>query len=91
MKIQIAETLLERYFGLSKVVIDGKEVLVHYGTMSKGDETLEVADFVINAAGGQAHSNITRCPPQIRKDFAAVFQANPLRSSYIHVTGASET
>jgi hypothetical protein len=46
------DELLERYFGQSVVVIDGKPVQVHQGIMPKGDEALEVADFVIQGAGG---------------------------------------
>src|SRR5262245_21374466 len=38
-----ADQLLEKYFGGSVVVIDGKRVRVHHGLMPKGDEALEVA------------------------------------------------
>jgi hypothetical protein len=45
------DKLLEKYFGGSVVVIDGKRVRVHHGLMPKGDEALEVADFIVQAAG----------------------------------------
>jgi hypothetical protein len=42
--------LLEKYFGESVVIIDGRRVNVHQGIMDKGDEALEVADFRLPAA-----------------------------------------
>ncbi len=75
------DELLERYFGPSTVVIDGKSVNVHHGIMPKGDEALEVADFVIQTAGGQARHGIKPGRP-VRRDFEVVFRSNPLRSSF---------
>jgi hypothetical protein len=49
--------------------------------MSKGDEALEVADFVVQAAGGQARHGIEPDHP-VRRDFEIVFRANPLWSSF---------
>ncbi len=41
------DSLLETYFGPSTVTIDGRQVNVHHAIMPKGDEALEVADFVV--------------------------------------------
>ena len=35
------------------MVIDGRRVNAHHGIMDKGDEALEVADFIVQAAGRQ--------------------------------------
>jgi hypothetical protein len=81
------DALLQRYFGPSSVTIDGKPVRVHHGIMPKGDEALEVADFIIQAAGGQAR----RGPPSggaARKDFEVIFQTDPLLTSFMFVEGA---
>jgi hypothetical protein len=75
------DELLEQYFGPSIVTIDGKQVNVHHGILPKGDEALEVADFVVHAAGGQARHGIKPDRP-VRRDFEAVFLANPLWSSF---------
>jgi hypothetical protein len=76
------DELLEKYFGPSIVTIDGRQVKVHHGIMPKGDEALEVADFVAQAAGGQARHGIQPGQP-VRRDFEAVFRANPLWSSFM--------
>jgi hypothetical protein len=75
------DELLEKYFGPSIVTIDGKQVKVHHGIMPKGDEALEVADFVVQAAGGQARHGLKPGRP-VRRDFEAVFRAKPLWSSF---------
>jgi len=76
------DELLERYFGPSIVTIEGKNVPVHHCIMPKGDEALEVADFIIQAAGGQARHRIQPEQP-VRKDFEVIFRANPDWSSFI--------
>jgi hypothetical protein len=50
------------------------------------DEALEVADFVIQAAGGQTRHGI-RPGSGVRRDFEVVFRSNPLWSSF-HAIGA---
>jgi hypothetical protein len=73
--------LLEKYFGPSIVHIGDTEVKVHHAIMPKGDEALEVADFVIQSAGCQAKRGIA--PGfRVRRDFEVVFRANPLWSSF---------
>jgi hypothetical protein len=81
------DELLEQYFGPSIVKIDGKQVAVHHGIMPKGDESLEVADFIVQAAGGQARHSI-KPGGAVRRDFDAVFRSNPLWSSFIDCTEA---
>jgi hypothetical protein len=76
--------LLEKYFGESVVIVDGKQVPAHHGIMPKGDEALEVADFIIQAAGGQARRGIQRNSP-VRRDFEVIFRSNSLWSSFFHV------
>ena len=49
--------------------------------MDKGDETLEVADFIVQAAGRQALWGITP-GRRIRRDFEVIFRTNPLWSSF---------
>jgi hypothetical protein len=82
------DKLLQQYFGPSVVKIDGRRVNVHHGILSKGDEALEVADFVVQAAGGQARRGIRPDRP-IRRDFEVIFHANPLWSSFMAVDEVS--
>jgi hypothetical protein len=63
------DELLDKYFGESVVVMDGRRLKVHHGIMDKGDEALEVADFIVQAAGGQARRGVTPGGP-VRRDFA---------------------
>jgi hypothetical protein len=84
---QRGDALLERYFGESTVVIDGKRVQAHHGIMPKGDEALEVADFIVQAAGGQARHGL-KPGSRPRRDFELIFRSNPLWSSFIGVDSA---
>jgi hypothetical protein len=81
------DPLLQKYFGDTVVQINGREVPVHHVLAPKGDETLEVADFIVHAVGGQARSGIEFGRP-IRRDFAAIFHGNKLWSSFIAVNTA---
>jgi hypothetical protein len=72
---------LDRYFGESVVVIDGNRIPVHHGIMQKGDEALEVADFVVQAAGNQARRGLEP-GKRVRKDFEVIFHSNSLWSSF---------
>jgi hypothetical protein len=78
------DALLERYFGESVVIIDGRRLPTHHCIMPKGDEALEVADFIIQAAGAQARRRIQPDAP-VRRDFEVVFRSNSLWSSYLGV------
>jgi len=77
-----ADPLLEAYFGESVVHIDGQRAPVHHGIMPRGDEAPEVADFIVQAAGGQARHGIQPNRP-VRRDFEVIFRANPLWQSFI--------
>jgi hypothetical protein len=82
------DELLEKYFGESVVVIDGKRVNAHHGIMDKGDEALEVADFIVQAAGRQALLGITP-GRRVRRDFDVIFRTNPLWSSFHGIESAA--
>jgi hypothetical protein len=82
--------LLEKYFGESVVVIDGKRVPAHHGIMPKGDEALEVADFIIHTAGGQARRGFHPNRP-VRRDFELIFRSNPLWSSFFHAVACDRS
>ena len=51
------------------------------------DEGLEVADFVVQAAGRHARA-LANGEAGFGKDFKAVFQANPQLSSFIAIDSA---
>jgi len=83
------DPLLERYFGKSVVVIDGQRVPTRHALMPKGDEALEVADFVVHAAAGQARRGMVG-DARPRRDFDAVFRTNPLWTSFIAIDAATQ-
>ena len=77
------DALVQRYFSDIVVTIAGARVPIHLGIMPKwaGDEALEVADFVVHAAGRQGRRWDTG-DERFRLDFKSVFHANPLWSSF---------
>jgi hypothetical protein len=81
---QRGDALLERYIGKLTVKAGGREIPVRQGLMEKrlGDPALEVADFVINAAGGQAH-HWSRRRSGFRRDFQAVFHVPGFLTSFL--------
>ena len=84
------DRLVEKHFGGTVVRIEGTVIPVHKALIPKsaGLAELEVADFVMHAAGrraAQLHRNPTTLQPP-GKDFVAVFHSNPNLNSYMHVT-----
>jgi hypothetical protein len=82
------DQLIARVFGRTVVQINHKQVPVHKALIRKahGMPELDVADFVMHAAGRRA-ANLHRDPTaRVGKDFGAIFYSNPVLCSYIHVT-----
>lgn len=81
------DPLIERFFGQTVAQIEGQRIKVHHGIMPKaaGDEAMEVADFVAQAAGRQALGMLSGQPLQFRKDFQVIFQSQPQLSSFMAV------
>jgi hypothetical protein len=82
------DQLVQEHFGGTVAQINGKMVPVHKGLFEKlhGLPELEVADFIMHAAGRRA-LQIHRDPAKpFGKDFEVVFQSNPVLSSYIHIS-----
>lgn len=82
------DQLVEKHFGSMVISINEKSIPVHKGLVSKssGLAELEVADFIMHAAGRRAlqlHRDPTN---KAGKDFEVAFQSNPVLTSYIHVT-----
>jgi hypothetical protein len=85
------DALVQRHFRDITVAIDGVTVPIHLGIMPKwaGDEALEVADFIVQAAGRQARRWDTG-DSRFRRDFQAVFHANRLWSSFNAIATIAE-
>lgn len=83
---------LERYIGKLSLEADGCDIPVHQGLMEKrvGDPALEVADFVVQAAGGQAH-HWARGRDGFRQDFKAVFHVPNYLRSFMYIDAAQFT
>jgi hypothetical protein len=82
------DQLIEKHFGGTVAQINGKMIPVHKGLIEKsqGLPELEVADFIMHAAGRRAAQLHRDSTAQPQKDFVAVFHSNPILCSYIHIT-----
>jgi uncharacterized protein DUF3800 len=87
------DQLVERAFGGTVVEIDGKQVPVYKGWIAKSDGVveLEVADFIMHAAGRRARQLHNDPKSRAGKDFDVVFKSNPRLCSYIHITESEIT
>jgi len=52
--------------------------------MPKGDEALEVADFIVHTAGCQTRRGVRPHSP-VRRDFDVIFRSNDLWTSFLAV------
>lgn len=86
---QRGNPLVEKFFGTTVAQVSEQEVTVHHGFIRKEArfESLEVADFVIHAAGRQAFHRMNG-KAGIRADFRAVFHANEMWTSYVDINNA---
>jgi hypothetical protein len=81
------DQLIEKHFGGTVAQINGKTIPVNKGLIEKlhGLPELEVADFIMHAAGRRAAQLHHDPAAQPQKDFVAVFHSNPNLNSYIHI------
>jgi hypothetical protein len=87
---QRGNALAERYFGKLSVKDISSSIPARQAFMPKSanDPGLEVADFIIHAAGAQARNN-RNGTKKIRRDFRAVFHKAPRHLvSYIEIDAA---
>jgi hypothetical protein len=75
---QRGDRLLQQYFGTLEVQEDGKPIPVEYCICPKSsaEPGLEIADFIVNAAGSETRRR-ARTVPGFSKDFEAVFHSVP--------------
>ena len=83
---------IEQHFGGAVAQINGKMIPVHKGLIEKshGLPELEVADFIMHAAGRRAMQIHRDSATPFGKDFIVAFQSNPILSSYIHIEECSK-
>lgn len=83
------DELLKRYFGITEYRLDGKLMPAEHCLMPKaaGYEALEVADFIIQAAGNEAlrRARGGRVP---RRDAEAVFHVDQTLVSFFAIDSA---
>jgi hypothetical protein len=72
------DPLIQTYFGTLEISEDGRSIPVEHCFMEKkhGEIGLEVADFIVSAAGSQTRRFLRR-DPGFAKDFQDVFQVAP--------------
>lgn len=86
---QRGDALVEQFFGGTSIQISGKKIPVKKGLMPKSasNAALEVADFIVNAAGGQSrHWHDGR--QGFRADFEAVFHTKSAPCEFVDISKA---
>jgi len=77
------DELLATHLGSMRIVKDGIDLPHVSHLMRKGEEALEVADFIIHTAGCQSRTWASGSKHS-RRDFSDIFQTNPLWSSFAY-------